>query len=240
MSDYQRRHRKISLIIVALLAAPFVHSDETSGCLLTNGCAVLNHHAAYWETKIRPEGSLFSVTLINDIYFDPTTRRMTVYSQSQAFGRAVAPAQVPQGQCIFYENDEYCSHPSAVYLNGSGKELTDADGSGSWWLRQSWVLGGEGFYSSEMRPAKRYSSTYMTGELLEDGLTIKVGNPEQGFSLRRPIYSGKRVAYEVSAYIASLQSAGQVAYEEAFRLEWQCKTETSPLTGIKRSCPSRN
>ena len=239
MSEYPKRLSSSILISVTLLVASITHADDSSQCSETSGCADLNHHAAYWETKIKPDGSLFSVTMINDIYFEPTTRRMTVYTQSRAFGRAVAPAQIPRGDCVIHENETYCSHPSAVYLTGSGKELTDAEGSGSWWMRQSWVVNGEGFTSSEIRPEEHYSSTYMTAELMEDGLTIKVGNPELGFSLRRPIYNGKRVIYDFTVYAATATDSGELSYEESIELQWQCKNEKSPLTGRIRSCPSR-
>lgn len=237
--DYFKNVKKTGLCFISLLAATFVYSNESSTCLVANDCAYLSHHSAYWETKIKPEGSLFSVTVINDVYVEPSTGRVTIYSQSRAFGRAVAPAQIPQGECTVHDKETYCSHPSAVFLNASGAELKEAKGSGSWWVKQSWELDGEGFYSSEIRPAEAYTQTYMTGELLEDGLTIKVQSLDRGYVLRKPVYEKKGIAYEIIGFSETEQDDNPPSYEETVRIEWQCKKEKSPLTGETRLCPEQ-
>ena len=116
----------------------------------------LYYHDAYWVAKVKPEGAPTKITVINDMHIDTSTNRVTVYAQSKVLGKIVSPPQVEPGACIETKNDTLCFHPNAVYLNGSGAELDSSDGSGAWWVKHSWVLGGEGYQNWELKPKKDY------------------------------------------------------------------------------------
>lgn len=202
----------------------------------------LYYHDAFWVARIKPEGAPAKITVINDMYIDTVTNRVTVYAQSKIGGKIVSPPQVGPGKCIETKNDTLCFHPNAVYLNGSGAELDSADGNGAWWVKHSWVLGGEGYQNWELKPKKNYSDgDYVEGILLEDGLTMKIGIKEDSifnnFNLRMPIldeYSGQ-VNYQVVRYESS-DKTGSIP-EEKFRLIWKCKKRKSPFDNSIRTCP---
>ena len=176
------------------------------------------------------------------MYIDTVTNRVTVYAQSKIGGKIVSPPQVGPGKCIETKNDTLCFHPNAVYLNGSGAELDSADGNGAWWVKHSWVLGGEGYQNWELKPKKNYGDgNYVEGILLEDGLTMKIGIKEDSifnnFNLRMPIldkYSGQ-VNYQVVRYESSDKTGSMP--EEKFKLIWKCKKRKSPFDNSIRTCP---
>ncbi len=61
------------------------------------------------------------------------------------------------------------------------QELMEADGTGGWWTKHAWVLGGEGFESCETKSEETYDDCFwVEGELLEDGLSMKIGGLEEG------------------------------------------------------------
>ena len=162
------------------------------------------YHDAYWVAKIKPEGAPAKITVINDMHIDTSTNRVTVYAQSRILGKVVSPPQVGSGECIETKNDTFCFHPNAVYLNGSGAELDSSDGSGAWWVKHSWVLGGEGYQNWELKPKKKYGDGhYVEGILLEDGFTMKIGIRKDSifthYNLRRPIIdtNKRQVNYQV-------------------------------------------
>ncbi len=197
----------------------------------------INLHDGYWVGKIKPEGSLFSLTAINDMHIDAYTNVVTVYAQSKMMGKVVAPAQVDPGQHTELPNgDIVASHPDAVYLNGSGQELTKDDGTGSWWVKHSWILGGEGYYNAELKPQEFYEEFYVEGDVLPDGITMKIGDPaeEWGYNLRVPVLDGNSTKYVVTRY--EYKEDGTI--EEGFVLNWKHKNEKSPLNGLKRSSPN--
>jgi len=202
----------------------------------------LYYHDAFWAARIKPEGAPAKITVINDMYIDTVTNRVTVYAQSKIGGKIVSPPQVGPGKCIETKNDTLCFHPNAVYLNGSGAELDSADGNGAWWVKHSWVLGGEGYQNWELKPKKNYGDgDYVEGILLEDGLTMKIGIKEDSifnnFNLRMPIldkYSGQ-VNYQVVRYESS-DKTGSIP-EEKFKLIWKCKKRKSPFDNSIRTCP---
>lgn len=218
------------------------YAAEHQKCSVSSGCADLTDHDGYWVAKVKPEGSLFKITVINDMRVDTETNRVTVYAQSRLFGKVVAPAQLLPGECEERKDGKVCSHPDAVYLNGSGEELSEPDGSGAWWVKHSWVLNGEGYENSELKPMEFYPSAYVEGELLSDGITMKVGNPEWGHNLRYPVY-GKDdtdVSYRVQRFTAIQEKDGTYSYEPGFDLIWSCKNEISAFDGMKRTCPKAN
>jgi len=196
----------------------------------------VNLHDGYWVGKIKPEGSPFNLTVINDMHIDAATNRVTVYAQSRMMGSVVAPAQIGPGEVTEMPNGEKVSfHPDAVYLNGSGQELTNDDGTGSWWVKHSWVLGGEGYFNAELKPQEYYEEAYVEGNMMADGLTMKVGDPEAewGYNLRTPVLSGNKITYQVSRY----EYGDDGTIHEGFVLEWKHKNEKSPFDGLARSGP---
>lgn len=81
------------------------------------------------EKKIIRDQSV-SITINNNIHVDAATHRVTVYAQTRLLGKVVATPQIGPGECTEGNNGEtVCFHPNAVYLNGSVKELMEADES---------------------------------------------------------------------------------------------------------------
>ncbi len=199
----------------------------------------LNLHDGYWVGKIKPEGSLFSLIVINDMHIDAVTNLATVYAQSKMLGKVVAPAQINPGEFTELPNgDRVASHPDAVYLNGSGKELLKDDGTGSWWVKHSWFIGGEGYRNAELKPQEHYKEIYVEGDMLEDGVTMKIGDPEEewGYNLRKPTLTGEKTTYLVDRY--EFKDGNKTA-EKVFVIQWKHKNDKSPFNGLKRSGPDK-
>lgn len=237
------KRNRILFCTAIILLGSFISSCRTSRTFkMDNSQNPLYYHDAFWVAKIKPEGAPAKITVINDMYIDTVTNRVTVYAQSKIGGKIVSPPQVGPGKCIETKNDTLCFHPNAVYLNGSGAELDSADGNGAWWVKHSWVLGGEGYQNWELKPKKNYGDgKYVEGILLEDGLTMKIGIKEDSifnnFNLRMPIldkYSGQ-VNYQVVRYESS-DKTGSIP-EEKFKLIWKCKKRKSPFDNSIRTCP---
>ena len=237
------KRNRILFCTAIILLGSFISSCRTTRTFkMDNSQNPLYYHDAFWVARIKPEGAPAKITVINDMYIDTVTNRVTVYAQSKIGGKIVSPPQVGPGKCIETKNDTLCFHPNAVYLNGSGAELDSADGNGAWWVKHSWVLGGEGYQNWELKPKKNYSDgDYVEGILLEDGLTMKIGIKEDSifnnFNLRMPIldeYSGQ-VNYQVVRYESS-DKTGSIP-EEKFRLIWKCKKRKSPFDNSIRTCP---
>ncbi len=170
------------------------------------------------------------------MHIDASTNRVTVYAQSMMMGKVVAPAQVGPGEVTELPNgDKVAFHPDAVYLNGSGQELTEDDGTGSWWVKHSWVLGGEGYDNSELKPQEHYESLYVEGNLLEDGLTMNVGDPEGqwGYNLRIPVLTGNKITYRVSRY----EVGDDGSIKEGFVIDWKHKNKKSAFDDLARREP---
>ena len=237
------KRNRILFCTAIILLGSFISSCRTTRTFkMDNSQNPLYYHDAFWVAKIKPEGAPAKITVINDMYIDTVTNRVTVYAQSKIGGKIVSPPQVGPGKCIETKNDTLCFHPNAVYLNGSGAELDSADGSGAWWVKHSWVLGGEGYQNWELKPKKNYGDgDYVEGILLEDGLTMKIGIKEDSifnnFNLRMPIldkYSGQ-VNYQIVRYESS-DKTGSIP-EEKFKLIWKCKKRKSPFDNSLRTCP---
>lgn len=237
------KRNRILFCTAIILLGSFISSCRTTRTFkMDNSQNPLYYHDAFWVARIKPEGAPAKITVINDMYIDTVTNRVTVYAQSKIGGKIVSPPQVGPGKCIETKNDTLCFHPNAVYLNGSGAELDSADGNGAWWVKHSWVLGGEGYQNWELKPKKNYGDgNYVEGILLEDGLTMKIGIKEDSifnnFNLRMPIldkYSGQ-VNYQVVRYESS-DKTGSIP-EEKFKLIWKCKKRKSPFDNSIRTCP---
>ena len=237
------KRNRILFCTAIILLGSFISSCRTTRTFkMDNSQNPLYYHDAFWVARIKPEGAPAKITVINDMYIDTVTNRVTVYAQSKIGGKIVSPPQVGPGKCIETKNDTLCFHPNAVYLNGSGAELDSADGSGAWWVKHSWVLGGEGYQNWELKPKKNYGDgDYVEGILLEDGLTMKIGIKEDSifnnFNLRMPIldkYSGQ-VNYQIVRYESS-DKTGSIP-EEKFKLIWKCKKRKSPFDNSLRTCP---
>ena len=237
------KRNRILFCTAIILLGSFISSCRTTRTFkMDNSQNPLYYHDAFWVARIKPEGAPAKITVINDMYIDTVTNRVTVYALSKIGGKIVSPPQVGPGKCIETKNDTLCFHPNAVYLNGSGAELDSADGNGAWWVKHSWVLGGEGYQNWELKPKKNYGDgNYVEGILLEDGLTMKIGIKEDSifnnFNLRMPIldkYSGQ-VNYQVVRYESSDKTGSMP--EEKFKLIWKCKKRKSPFDNSIRTCP---
>ncbi len=230
------------LVIVGVIAGcsgqPVVPFEPTSQ---------LDYHNAYWVTKMEIPEQPVSITVINDMHVDTTTNRVTVYAQSRLLGKVVAPPQVGPSECTEGANNEtVCFHPNAVYLNGSGVELMEADGTGEWWVKHSWILGGEGYDNCELRPQENYDDCFwVEGELLEDGMTMQIGGIDedlQGFyNQRKPLLDQSPIAYQVVRYEPKNNdpNAGEIDLTpvEVFTLIWECEEEPSAFDNLARECP---
>ena len=173
------------------------------------------------------------IMVINDMHVDAETQRVTVYAQSLDGDEVLSPPQVGPGECERRGLSQVCFHPDAVYLNGSGQELDADDGTGAWWVKHSWVLGGEGYDNCELRPQKNYDDcAWVEGNLLEDGLTMQVGT-EDFFNRRKPLLDESPVRYEVVRYESKPGSAPEVQ----FTLTFDCRDEQSAFDGRARPCP---
>jgi hypothetical protein len=181
-----------------------------------------------------------TVTVINDLHVDPETRRVTVYARLMLRGEIISPPQVGPGECTESRGDTVCFHPNAVYLNGSGEELTEADGSGEWWVKHSWIVDGEGYYNCELRPQESYDDCLdVAGVMLDDGLTLQIGGTtEEGefFNRRRPLFDTSPVTYEVVRFEPN-ESDPDGEPQEGFTLKFACADEVSAFDGRVRSCP---
>lgn len=234
---------RILIYIAIILLGIFMSSCGTSRTFqMDNSQNPLYYHDAYWVAKIKPEGAPAKITVINDMHIDTSTNRVTVYAQSRILGKIVSPPQVEPVDCIETKNDTLCFHPNAVYLNGSGAELNNSDGSGAWWVKHSWVLGGEGYQNWEMKPEKDYGDGYyVEGILLEDGFTMKIGTRNDSiftdYNLRMPIIdtNTRQVYYQVVRY--EFSDKNDSIPEEKFKLVWKCKKRKSPFNNDIRTCP---
>tara|TARA_B100001287_G_scaffold243823_1_gene220061 strand:+ start:418 stop:1137 length:720 start_codon:yes stop_codon:yes gene_type:complete len=231
------------LYIVIMLFGILLSSCGTSRAFqIDNSKNSLYYHDAYWVAKIKPEGAPAKITVINDMHIDTLTNRVTVYAQSRILGKIVSPPQVGSGKCIETKKDSLCFHPNAVYLNGSGAELDSSDGSGAWWVKHSWVLGGEGYQNWELKPKKNYGDgQYVEGILLEDGFTMKIGIRKDSiftdYNLRMPIIdkNTSQVFYKIVRYESP--NKNDTIPEEKFNLVLKSRKRRSPLNNQIQTRP---
>ncbi|MEO1253353.1 MAG: hypothetical protein AAFY41_00525, partial [Bacteroidota bacterium] len=85
-------------------------------------------------------------------------------------------------------------------------EFLDDVGGGSWWVKHSWVVDGEGYQNWPLDQfAIDYGpGTYAEGILMEDGLSVKIGDldvSETGsYNIRQPITDTNPVSFHISSY----------------------------------------
>lgn len=210
-------------------------------------CSPLTYHDAFWVTDIEsPEGA--TIRNVNDMHVDAATGHVRVYAQARVRRQIVAPPQVGPGDCTEMSDGETaCYHPNAVYLNGSGRELLESDGTGSWWVKHAWVLGGEGYDNCELFAREYDNCVWVEGELLEDGLSMKMagtGEIERNFfNVRTPLLEDDPVTYRVRRFEPTNidPQAGEVDLTPTagFDLVWECQDDASPFDGLRRRCPMR-
>jgi hypothetical protein len=196
----------------------------------------LNSHDGYWVSKVKAEGTPFKVTIVNDMHIDPYTKRVTVYAQTQLFGKPISPAQVDPGEFTTDRNgNKIAHHPNSVYLNGSGKELTEADGTGEWWVKHSWQLDGEGYRNWELELKEDYGEgVWAEAILLEDGITMKIGTLEgelKGYNTRGPVFNGDKLGYTLTRWE---YLNNDTLPTEMFTLEFEYKTTKSAFDYLAR------
>ena len=123
-------------------------------------------------------------------------------------------------------------------LNGSGQELETSDGTGEWWVKHSWILGGEGYFNCPLPPQESYDDCFwVEGEVAEDGVSIQVGGVEPGdedfFNIRGPVLDSSPIEYDLARFEPAEDGSGPV---ETFTLTWQCEEAVSAFDGSDRTC----
>ncbi|NJL54556.1 hypothetical protein HC928_04675 [bacterium] len=205
--------------------------------------SLLEYHDGYWVTEMENPDLPVPLTIINDMHIDAATNRVTVYAQARLANQIAAPPQVGPGECAETPMGEIvCFHPDAVYLNGSGGELMEADGTGSWWVKHAWTLGGEGYLNCELHSQQEYNDCiYVEGVLLDDGLSMRVGPVEEGlegfFNVRTPLLAEHPIAYQVTRYEPTASEMDQTPTAQ-WVLIWQCQEVPSALDNQVRPCPA--
>ncbi len=203
----------------------------------TRVCSILNYHEGYWVQEISDPSFPSPLESINDVHIDAATGSVTVYAQLRLLnGPVQVPAQVNPGEyAINMNGDSVAFHPNSVYLNGSGQELAIADGTGQWWVKHAWVLDGEGYTNWPLIPAQVYGEgLWATGTLLDDGLTIQVGDLDNShtgeFNLRKPLLDQAPITYEIRNNNLNSDSTTNLA-------NFTCREIISPLDSLARACP---
>ena len=231
MTDSPLTFVKPLLVTLACLATACGNASYTDS---GDPYAQMALHDGYWFTEVDHPELPVTITVINDMHIDLESRRATVYAQARALGQVISPPQVGPGECTELPTGEtVCYHPNAVYLNGSGEELLQADGNGEWWIKHAWVVDGEGYENCELFPPRETYDDCMPveGIWLEDGLSMRIGNlPGGPYNERRPVLGTERVTYEVVGFRSPT--------EEARRLTFECVDEVSMFDGQTRPCPT--
>ena len=142
----------------------------------------------------------------------------------------IVPAQVGPGECTTtLMGDTACYHPNALYLNGSGEEFLQADGSGAWRVKHSWVLGGEGYQNWELILEEDYGEgLWVEGILLGDDTTMNVGDLDDSdggfYNLRRPFC-------KMTPLLIVLKDIYHLLPQLIFHLNGNVIQQPAPLTG---------
>ena len=86
-----KRNRTLFCTAIILLGS-FISSCRTTRTFkMNNSQNPLYYHDAFWVARIKPEGAPAKITVINDMYIDTVTNRVTVYAQSKIGGKIVSP-----------------------------------------------------------------------------------------------------------------------------------------------------
>jgi hypothetical protein len=205
----------------------------------TRLCSDLNLHEGYWVYERVDPVSGSTIQSISDVQVDAASGRITVYAQSVLNGLPYQPAQVGPGLTTTTITGETAGHhPNAVYLNGSGEEFLEDVGGGSWWVKHSWIVDGEGYENWPLgQTAIDYGpGLYVEGILLDDGYSVKVGDLDDSdtgeFNIRQPIANTNPVSYHVYFY-ETLESS-----EPRGLIVFTCTESPSPYDGLARYCPT--
>ncbi|MEM6931445.1 MAG: hypothetical protein AAF602_31235 [Myxococcota bacterium] len=238
------------LITVALplviVACDSGDTRDTGSDTTEDRYAMLELHDGYWVAELQVEGLPAPITAINDTFVDPETRRVTVYAQNLMMGEIMAPVQVGPGECTTGQTGEpLCYHPNAVYLNGNGREYVTDIGGGSWWVKHSWIVDGEGYHNCPLSVQESYTCNWGTGTLMDDDLTLYMSTEESGgdlYNIRGPILDTDPITYELTRYgpegldpATGQHSGGEV--QPLFVAEFDCTDEVSEFDGLARGCP---
>jgi hypothetical protein len=222
----------------------------------------LNYHEGYWVAETQVEGVPVPVTMINDIHVDAYTGRVTVYGQVQVRGTIIAPVQAGPGEVAkHFSGNMLAMHPNAVYLNGSGKELAEADGTGTWWVKHP-IMGPKGYYNwTAMISDYSFGGQYTEGYLLEDGMTMMLrafvesdkirGFPVDPEAVAEEVYGNSRTPGFEKDAITHLVTrwepanidpeAGPIDYTSTAMdtVVFECRPESSAFDGLARTCPTK-
>jgi hypothetical protein len=222
----------------------------------------LNYHDGYWVGKMKIEGAPFPVELINDQHVDPYTGYVTVYGQVRMLGIIIAPVQVGPGEVAkHFSGNMLGMHPNAVYLNGSGDELTEADGTGTWWVKHP-IVGPEGYYNwTAMISDYSFGGQYTEGFWLEDGVTMMLrafvdgdellGFPVDPEAVAKEVYGNSRTpGFETDDVTQNVTrwapanvdpEAGPIDYTSTAidTAVMECHAEPSPFNGMARACRTK-
>lgn len=187
-------------------------------------------HDGFWVLTFPIPNSDQTVESIADLHVNLETGRFTIYAQNRMNGAILDPPQLGPLECE--QTDQgvtVCYHPNAVYLNGSGQELYTADGTGSWWVRHSWVDGGAPYLNCPLQSAETYDCINTTGAIQEDGLTkILRAMGIDNFNERVPMIDEDPITYRLIQHTPEPQPA----------LFYECTQEASALTNEVRPCPT--
>lgn len=204
----------------------------------------LELYDGYWRLEFEQAGN--TIVAVNDLLADLETRRATVYAQTSVGGVVAAPPQVGPGECTEDASGQtVCFHPNAVYLNAPGVEADTADGSGSWWVKHSWVLGGEGYDNCELGAAETYPCYWAEGVFEEDGLTMRGTTNDRDLPLqpynRRVVHVEEDpIRYTVERYLPTIDpDTGMILDPRiSFQSEatFECAQEASAFDGQVRPC----
>ncbi|MEM8859250.1 MAG: hypothetical protein AAGD96_13065, partial [Chloroflexota bacterium] len=205
---------------------------------------LLIYHEGYWVTRVGD--GLIKPELINDTHVSAETNRITVYAQIRLFDNIIEPAQVGPDECTTMRNgDPHCFHPNAVYLNGSGQELNESDGTGAWWVKHAWTVDGEGYMNCEPIPQEVYDDCFwVDGTFMEDGLGVRVGqlNLEAGgwYNVRTPVLNDNPITFQITRFEpANSDSAAGVidlTPTQTSVITLKCRNEASAFDNQIQAC----
>ncbi len=239
----KRRFTIVTLILILCLMVGCA-GQEVAPSELTNQ---LDYHDGYWVATMDVPDRPVAIKIINDMHIDAATNSVTVYAQSKALGRIISPPQLNPDECTKNRiGQTACFHPNAVYLNGSGEELMKADGTGEWWVKQTWVLGGEGYDNCELKPLENYYDCFWAeGVLLDDGMSMQVGAVEESlngfYNIRTPLLDEQPITYQVTRFEPKNDdpTAGDIDLTptEQLVLTFECEEEVSAFDNRARECP---
>jgi hypothetical protein len=214
-------------------------------------------HAGYWVVENDPKLPAYGGRTLgfhNVHHVDVASRRITVYAQARVHEHrddageelVISPPQLEPGTCGTdpMTAQTVCAHPNAVYLDGSGEEAAQGDGTGAWWVKHSWVLDGEGYRSCQLMPPPRelldddVDCLPVIGTWLDDDLTMRVG-PVTASGEIASIHNERRVLLDRDPVTYQITRVDPRPEAVAFVLEMTCRPDaTSPLDGSVLGCPA--